>query len=234
MHFTNRLALSVTSLLVPPALVLTVVWAMLHPWFLVFEYSTPGFPSDSYGFTRAERLHWARYAVEYLNNEAGISYLGDLRFPPGERVPEPSCSFMEDCTRLYNARELQHMEDVKRVVRGALFVWRASLLLLAGLGAWAWRGGDLEAFYSAVGRGGLWTFGAMSALLVFVLLAFGVIFVWFHEIFFASGTWIFYYSDTLIRLFPERFWRDAFLLTTGLPALVGALLWCWGGRQRNW
>jgi hypothetical protein len=27
----------------------------------------------------------------------------------------------------------------------------------------------------------------------------------FHQIFFSAGTWMFLYSDTLIRLFPERF-----------------------------
>ncbi|MEJ2126169.1 MAG: hypothetical protein P8X84_01420 [Candidatus Bathyarchaeota archaeon] len=29
--------------------------------------------------------------------------------------------------------------------------------------------------------------------------------MWFHQLFFTSGTWTFYTSDTLIRLFPMRF-----------------------------
>ena len=31
------------------------------------------------------------------------------------------------------------------------------------------------------------------------------------QIFFKGDSWLFYYSDTLIRLFPIRFWQDAFL-----------------------
>ncbi|RMF47455.1 MAG: TIGR01906 family membrane protein [Anaerolineae bacterium] len=213
-----------TSLLIPPALILTTVWAMLHPWFLTFEYNTPGFPDDPYGFTKTERLHWARYAVDYLRNDADISYLGDLRFPEGQQVPPLSCMHMDDCTRLYNERELQHMVDVKNVVRGALRVWQVSLLSLLVLGVWAWRAGQLDEFRLAVARGGWWTVGFAAFIILFVLVGFGVIFVWFHEIFFASGTWMFYYSDTLIRLFPERFWRDAFLMVAGVPALTGALL----------
>ncbi len=220
-----------TSLLVPPVLILTTVWAMLHPWFLAFEYSTPAFPADSYGFTKAERLHWARYAVDYLRNDADISYLADLRFPEGQSVPPLSCMHMDDCSRLYNERELQHMVDVKNVVRGALTVWQVSLLALLVLGVWSWRGGRLDAFRQDVARGGWWTVGFAAFIILFVLVGFGVIFVWFHEIFFASGTWMFYYSDTLIRLFPERFWRDAFLLVAGIPALTGALLG-WGLSRR--
>jgi len=227
----NRLTSLLTSLLVPPALVLTVVWAMLHPWFLTLEYNLPGFPADPYGFTKAERLHWARYAVEYLRNEADISYLGDLRFPEGERTPQPSCGFMEDCTRLYNERELQHMVDVKNVVQRALTVWQISLLGLLVLGVNAWRGERLDAFRQAVARGGWWTAALTGAIIVFVLVGFGLIFVAFHEVFFAAGTWTFYYSDTLIRLFPERFWRDAFLLAAGAPALAGALMGRFLGRN---
>ncbi|GAB4524481.1 MAG: TIGR01906 family membrane protein [Anaerolineales bacterium] len=214
-----------TSLLIPPALILTTVWAMLHPWFFTFEYNTPGFPDDPYGLTKAERLHWARYAVDYLRNDADISYLADLRFPEGQQAPLLSCMHMDDCTRLYNARELQHMVDVKNVVRGALRVWQVSLLSLLVLGVWAWRGGRLDEFRLAAARGGWWTAGFAAFIILFVLVGFGVIFVWFHEIFFSSGTWLFYYSDTLIRLFPERFWRDAFLLVAGIPALAGLLLW---------
>ncbi|MFN2195842.1 MAG: DUF1461 domain-containing protein, partial [Anaerolineales bacterium] len=70
-------------------------------------------------------------------------------------------------------------------------------------------------------------------IILFVLIAFGVIFVWFHEIFFQPGTWTFYFSDTLIRLFPERFWRDTFLIVAGLPALIGAVLGYFLGRKKR-
>jgi len=53
-------------------------------------------------------------------------------------------------------------------------------------------------------------------------VSFGVLFVAFHNIFFASGTWLFEYTDTLIRLFPERFWRDIFIYV-GLFSLATGL-----------
>jgi integral membrane protein (TIGR01906 family) len=80
----------------------------------------------------------------------------------------------------------------------------------------------------SVCRGGWLTLALLGAILLFVLLAFSVIFVLFHNIFFESGTWTFLYSDTLIRLFPERFWRDTFLavglLAGGAALILGVLL----------
>lgn len=219
-----------TSLAVPVVLVLLVVRAVMHPWFLEFEYRTPGFPEDPYGFTLEERLHWSKISVQYLVNDAGIESLGDLRFPVGQQIPEPSCSFVDDCTRLYNERELGHLVDVKEIVGIAMIVLWAGLAVLVFSAIIARRTNAWLLFKHAVGRGGWLTTLLMVGILGFVLLAFSVIFVAFHELFFAPGTWTFFYSDTLIRLFPERFWRDTFLIVGGIPALVGAIL---GYRLRN-
>jgi integral membrane protein (TIGR01906 family) len=217
-----------TTLLVPAVLVLGVVRLMISPAYLNFEYNTPGFPADSYGFSKEERLRWARFAVDYLVNEAGIEYLGDLRFPAGQQAPPESCRFMDDCTRLYNDRELQHMLDVKLVVQAAMRVWAISAILLIFFGIGAWRWNWWEGFRLALGRGGWLTVLLLGSIILFVLLAFGVIFVAFHNVFFDSGTWVFFYSDTLIRLFPERFWRDTFIavgvLAGGAGALIGLLM----------
>jgi integral membrane protein (TIGR01906 family) len=217
----------VVTLLIPFALILSAVRLLLTPVYLTIEYSTPGFPPDLYGFTKADRLYYANIAREYLLNDASISFLGDLRFPEGQQTPPATCQFMEDCTRLYNDRELKHMLDVKNVVKAAMNVWIFSLVALLGLGLWAWFGGWWREYRHGLSRGGWLTAILIAAILLLVLVAFGVVFVAFHNIFFASGTWTFLYSDTLIRLFPERFWRDTFLavgiISGGLGIILGYL-----------
>lgn len=220
----KRLVIWLVVVFVPVAISLGVVRLVLNPWYVEFEYRTPGFPPDRYGFSLEDRLAYSKVAIQYLVNDAGIEFLGDLRFPEGEQAPDFSCAFMEDCTRLYNERELKHMMDVKIVVQSAMQVWFFSLGLIGLAGLWAWRGGWLDDFRKAVWRGGWLTLILIGLILAFVLLAFGVIFVYFHQIFFESGTWLFYYSDTLIRLFPERFWRDTFLMVGGLTGLGGFAL----------
>lgn len=209
------------TLAVPIFLTLSAVRLLLNPWYVEFEYRTPGFPADFYGFTLSDRLTYSKIAIEYLLNDADIRFLGDLRFPQGQTAPAFSCQFMEDCTRLYNERELKHMQDVKAVIKTALRVWLISFVWLAAGGVWAWLGGWWKRYCQALQRGGWLTVFLIGGIIFFVLLAFGVIFVFFHQIFFESGTWTFYYSDTLIRLFPERFWRDTFLMVGGLTAAGG-------------
>ncbi|HWQ83973.1 MAG TPA: TIGR01906 family membrane protein, partial [Anaerolineales bacterium] len=187
-----RSASWLAAVLTPVIIVLAVVRLLINPALLTFEYNMPGFPPDSYGFTKEDRLYWGRYAVEYLVNDAGIEYLGDLRFADGSPV--------------YNERELSHMLDVKIVVQAAIKVLLAALVVMLILGIWAWQGYWLAAFKAALVRGGWLTIFLFGGVILFVLLSFGVIFVAFHEVFFAEGTWTFYYSDTLIRMFPERFW----------------------------
>jgi integral membrane protein (TIGR01906 family) len=211
-------------LAVPVALVLTAVRLLISPVFPQIEYNSPGFPADRFGFTKAERITWANIAIEYLLNDADISFLGDLRFPEGQSIPPASCLYMDDCSKLYNERELQHMFDVKNVVQAALNIWYISLGLLAVTGILAYFDGWKGVYRRAIRRGGWLTLVLLGAILLFVFVAFGVIFVLFHNIFFESGTWTFLYSDTLIRLFPERFWRDTFLAVGVLAGGAGLVL----------
>jgi integral membrane protein (TIGR01906 family) len=202
------------TLLTPVVLVLTAVRLLMMPAFLTFEYNTPNFPADSYGFTQQDRLYWSNIAMEYLVNSAGIEFLGDLRFADGSPV--------------YNDRELHHMVDVKIAIQAALNVWRITLGVLVLLAVWAWQGGWIDAYRRGMGRGGWLTAIAIAVIMLFVLVSFGVIFVAFHNVFFEAGTWTFEFSDTLIRLFPERFWRDIFIyvgiLSGGAGLLIGFLL----------
>jgi integral membrane protein (TIGR01906 family) len=193
------------AILVPFALTGLGLRALLTPIFLQVEYNMPYFPPDEYGFTKEDRLRWAPYAVNYLTNSAGISYLGDLKF--------------EDGTPLYNERELSHMEDVRQVTQGALNVWYISLALLTLLGIWSWRGGWMQTYRLGLMRGGWLMVGLGGALGLIVVIGIAVnpnvfwnFFAGFHALFFEGDSWLFLYSDTLIRLFPLRFWQDAFLL----------------------
>jgi integral membrane protein (TIGR01906 family) len=213
----------VIAFTLPVVIVLSIVRLVLNPWYVEFEYRTPGFPADPYGFILQDRLNYSKIAIDYLVNDAGIEYLGDLRFPPGQKTPEPSCQFMDDCTRFYNDRELQHMLDVKNVVSGAMIVLQVGFALLVVLAIWAWRGRWVDEYLHGLERGGVMVLILLGIIILLVLLAFNYLFVIFHEIFFQTGTWMFLYSDTLIRLFPERFWQDTFLVVGGLSIALGLL-----------
>jgi integral membrane protein (TIGR01906 family) len=212
------------TILIPIALIGIGLRALLTPLFLQVEYNMPYFPPDDFGFTKADRLKWAPYALNYLTNSADISYLGDLKFDDGKP--------------LYNERELSHMKDVKRVTQGALKVWYGSLALLALLGIWAWFGDWWSAYRLGLMRGG-WLM-VILAVIVALIAVIGIsidpnlffsFFTGFHHLFFEGDSWLFLFSDTLIRLFPIRFWQDAFLWAAVL-ALGGGIALGLGMRAK--
>ena len=54
----------------------------------------------------------------------------------------------------------------------------------------------------------------------------------FHALFFEGDSWLFAYSDTLIRLFPIRFWQDTFLFAA-LIAVAGGLGLAYGIKRSS-
>jgi integral membrane protein (TIGR01906 family) len=203
------------SLLTPLALIGLALRILLTPIFYTIEYNLPYFPADEYGFTKADRLKWAPFAVDYLINNEDISYLGNLKF--------------EDGSALYNERELSHMHDVKEVIQGSVRVWYISLATLIILFITFYKQNWLREYLLALSRGGWWMiFLALSLAFVAgagILLnpdIFWTFFSGFHAIFFEGDSWLFYYSDTLIRLFPIRFWQDA-VIAIAVIALGGGL-----------
>ena len=198
------------TLLIPLALLGFAVRILLAPWFLQVEYHMPYFPPDEYGFTTQDRLHWAPYALDYLVNDANISYLGDLKFADG--------------TPLYGERELSHMHDVKGVVQGFLRTWYVGLAALILLGVWAWRVDWKQTYLLGLKRGGWLMVGLVVAFGLFAATSFWDFFSWFHSLFFSGNSWLFLYSDTLIRLFPLQFWQDVFTWAGAIVTIGGLAL----------
>lgn len=203
------------SVLVPLALIGLALRILLTPLYFNIEYRMPYFPVDEYGMTQQQRLHWAPFAVKYLVNDADISYLGNLKF--------------EDESPLFNERELKHMQDVKNVVSGALRVWYITLAILLVLLILFYKNNWISYYLIGLQRGGWWIIG--FALMIGFIVGVGILlnpdvfwrfFTAFHTLFFEGNSWLFFYSDTLIRLFPIRFWQDAFLWAAVLSLGGGA------------
>ena len=211
------LAWSITILL-PLALTFLGLRLLLTHAFLEVEYRTPGFPADEYGFTLQDRLHWSKISVDYLLNNADISFLGKLTFPDG--------------SALFNPRELSHMQDVKKVVQPVLWIGYGVWLFMLAMGLWAGFGGWWPEFMRGIRRGGWLTVGIVVVIGIFAGISFWQFFTVFHELFFSGNSWLFLYSDTLIRLFPLPFWEDAFLFA-GVLDVIGGLALGLGLRPKS-
>jgi integral membrane protein (TIGR01906 family) len=210
------------QLLLPILLILGTVRLILvtaNIW-IPLEYRMPGFPDDPYGFSHEDRLKWSEIDVEYLLNDAGIDYFDSFQLETGDPM--------------HNDRELRHMQDVKVLVQQSWLAFRIGLVLLIFF--LLVLGGDqgYASTWESLQRGFLWTLVILAVLVIGILIAFGFLFVGFHRIFFEGESWIFKFSDTFIRLYPERFWRDVFiLLGVSTAAEAGLLYWLTGKVLRH-
>jgi integral membrane protein (TIGR01906 family) len=212
------------TLVVPIALTLLSARLVMTPLFLHLEYSRPGFPDDSYGFVFEDRLDYANLSLKYLFNDNDIGYLRDLIFA--------------DNSPLFSQHELNHMEDVKVVTKSAFRILVVGLVITTVMVIGFWKTAYLR-FHLKQGllHGSILAIGMIFSIVVVAIVSWDTFFTDFHEIFFASGTWRFSYSDTLIRLFPEQFWFDA-ALTIGVLTSLGAILifmltWNWKKQAQN-
>ena len=193
---------------IPIALLFLGLRLLLSAGFLSIEYRMPGFPQDLYGFTQDERLQYSNIALEYLLNESDMDFLTNQTFPDG--------------TILFNGREASHMLDVKKVVKPSLTVGYLSWFLFALLALISIAANQIPNFLQGI-RYGTWILlGIIGVIGIFAVISFWNFFSFFHTLFFEGESWIFSYNDTLIRLFPLRFWQDAFLIE-GLITIGGSL-----------
>ena len=204
----------VATTLVPVVLLFMGIRLLASEFFLELEYKRASFPEDVYGFTTSERLDYAKHCIRYLTTEEDISLLSGLRF--------------EDGSAVFNSRELSHMEDVKQIFQPVTNLGFGFTLVLFGFLLLAQRRSWKADMIAGIRRGGWLALGLVVLIGIVAVAGFMNFFTQFHAIFFEGDSWIFLYSDTLIRLFPMQFWQDAVIIllifTGGLGLLLGLLL----------
>jgi integral membrane protein (TIGR01906 family) len=217
LRLTKTLQLLIT-LLIPILIILTAARFLATDRYLAFEYSKANFPPDSFGFTDQQRFILASTNIHYVrthlpNDELSKQFLNG--------VP------------VYTAREVSHMADVQAVFQVILKIWWGALLVILLSGFILWRNRERMAFASAIQSGGLLTSAMILSITLLAVFAWQFWFNTFHLIFFKPGSWLFLYSDALIRLFPVEFWFDATLTISAL-SLAGGLsfaLFGWRGKH---
>ncbi len=123
--------------------------------------------------------------------------------------------------------EKSHLEDVKILFLGStlvlFFSCLAFLLLVVSTKKRAndnliWQGLKMASFFSLV---------IVFLLLFFTLFDFDNLFIYFHEIFFPQGNWLFPSSSLMVQVFPEELFKSLVaksLVLSSLLALFLALL----------
>ncbi len=210
----------VIAILVPALLVVSAIRVLANEWYVRFEYAKPDFPPDVYGFTPDQRLELALIGLRSVlpQHAEGIDLLRRARLP--------------DDGPSFNARELKHMEDVRILIGRVYPLHLAALVAIVALALVLGRSGDAQTIIPrALQWGSILTLVIAAGLIAYILVNFSTFFTQFHLIFFEGDTWQFLFTDTLIRLYPVRFWSDAAILigaaTVGQALILLGGTWWW-------
>lgn len=208
-----RILASLVAVTLPVFIILSSVLVLLYTartW-TRFEYRLPGFPEDRYGFTIEDRLRWSQVDINYLLGSEDISYYDAF--------------VLEDGSPLHNERELRHMDDVRQLVNQVRWAWLAVTGILVFSLVALYRGEGVATILQSIMRGSVVAAGLIGVIILLLVASFSFLFVGFHRIFFEGETWIFPFSDTFIRLYPEQFWQHTFVLFIIIALILCGVLY---------
>ena len=162
---------------------------------------------------------WGSESMTYLFDRNNSSNLSDLKF--------------EDGTNIYNDREISHMVDVKNLLLQSLNIFYIILVIYFLLFFFFLKKNSLKFFLQGISYGGWFTIGLIGFIIAGIAISFDQLFTLFHKLFFTGDTWLFNYSDTLIRLFPMRLWQDAFIMMGAITLIIAIICVAYGKKQKS-
>jgi integral membrane protein (TIGR01906 family) len=155
-------------------------------------------------YVRAAYVHLGREEILSAARRRELALLGLRAVDPlrGESVAILRPERLPDGARAFTPRELRHMRDVRA------WLWRLLVLevVVAAVAA-ALAVADSRRLATALRRGGVATLVIGGVALVAIALDFDDVLLGFHRLLFEGDTWHFADTDTLIRVYPERFWN---------------------------
>lgn len=212
----------VIAAVIPPVLVVNAFRVLATDTFVRFELHR--IPPDLYGFTDDQRQALA------------LTGLRSIR-PGSEGVPLLERATLPNGSPAFGERELTHMRDVRRLFGAALRLQLVVLVSLAALAIALARTPLRTVVPTGLLAGALATLAIALLAVPIILLGFDGFFTRFHEVFFEGNSWRFSTADTLIRLYPERFWQDvsrlAAAIVVGQAILLAPLAWWWRRAARR-
>jgi integral membrane protein (TIGR01906 family) len=176
----------------------------------VLPFLTPQWVAFEQG--RSNAIGWTGFAPDELRT-ATDAILSDLVFgPPDFDVEVRGEAALDE-------RERGHMRDVRSIFVGLWGLAAVSVVVLLVAG----RRRDQPITWLAVRRGALCLTGAIMGIGVIALVAFDVLFEFFHRLLFPAGSYTFDpATQRLVQLFPFQFWEET-AVVVGVVIIVIAV-----------
>ncbi len=176
------------ALLFPFVTVGISVRIAFNEWIIDYIYAKKDFPKDRYGLPDKHRKELAKLGLRAVLSDEAFEEFKRAKLPDGRPA--------------FRQEEVRHMHDVKEFLKKFFpAVYLATILWLIGF--LISRSPNYLIF------SGLMGILTLSLLGILVFSNYNKAFEIFHIITFDPYSWRFKYTDTLIRIYPMKFWFEA-------------------------
>ena len=178
------------------AVIITPFWILgistkiaFNEWFIDYEYSKPNFPKDRWGLSDEVRKKLAKLGLKAVLTEEGLKEFEKARLPSGRKA--------------FRKKEVKHMEDLNRflskffIATYILAIFWLFVLILHKKQIW-----------KLLICSSIYTFLFLAVVSLTVFSSYEKAFEVFHNFFFGRTSWRFSKYDTLLRIYPMKFWFD--------------------------
>ncbi len=209
MTIIKKVLLALVVITLPLFILMTSIRVFLSSIWLEFEYNYLDLPADPYGMTTFQRIEYSKGTMGFLIGRSSLEELKRTTHDDGDIF--------------FNDREISHLIDVKILIQIMIITWVVIGVFLVGMRFAFWRWKRQKEFWRSISTGGWVAVGLLIAIIFSVVINFDALFTKFHEIFFTGETWLFFTSDSLIRMFPMEFFANYFVAVGISAALLGIL-----------
>ena len=199
---------------VPAILVADGLRLVTGDWYVRAVYEHGGVPEDDLGLSTEQRTALALTGLHSIrpDEKDGLALLDRARLSNG--------------TLAFTSREIRHMSDVRTLLDRLYTLQIAAAVVIAALAVGlAFRPTRRSLVPRALRLGALLTLGLAALVGVLAVVYWPAFSTPFHLAFFGGSSWRFDDTDTLRRLYPDRFWIDTAVVLGVLAVVQAAALW---------
>ncbi len=172
--------------------------------FYSFEYNAHRSEIIFSNLSKVEYVHYSMEIVDYFFNSDYYITMRDLN---GNVIPG-----------YFTDEEVQHMIDVKHLIRGAALIFAFSVFFFVFLFSYT----DKRKVFRTVSFVSLAFIGILFLLSVW---NFNAVFIAFHKTFFRNNFWLLPENTKLIEMFPEGFFYDFAKVWFILFAVINGIIY---------
>ncbi len=187
---------------------------VFNDWFIEFEYSKKDFPKDRYGLDNDYRKYLAKIGLKAVLSKEGLKKFEETKFPNGRKA--------------FRDKEVKHMADVNKLL-SFIFPLSYTLFFFWIIGVFY-----LEEYREKLLIGsGLITVFLILISGIFTFTNYNKAFELFHNYVFDTTSWKFKSYDTLLRIYPMKFWFDGTVAVVVISFILSLTLITTGAVYRK-